>query len=69
MASPTDYLPSPDTAERRSHFLYRWGHSAKVKKLYGGAAEVARAGSAAWDKAKESSVVSVKTDDDQFLVF
>lgn len=65
--SPTDFLPFPFETERRSHFLLRWVRAAQVKKLYAGAAM--DAGLQRWEEARLQSEVSVKTLEDQFLVF
>lgn len=65
---PADLLPFPFDTERRSHFLIRWGRSAPVKKLHPGGAAIS-AGMERWEEAKGQSEVSIKTFEDQFLVF
>lgn len=65
---PADLLPFPFDTERRSHFLIRWGRSSPVKKLYPGGAVIS-AGMERWEEAKRQSEVSIKTFEDQFLVF
>lgn len=66
--SPTDLLPYPNDTERRSHFLLRWVRATKVKRMFPHGTAM-QAGMEAWEAARMSSVVSVKTEEDQFLVF
>lgn len=66
-ASPTDNLPYPEHIERLSTFLTRWGRSPRVKREYGPRARAE--GMKAWEAARLEAIVSVKTEEDRFLVF
>jgi hypothetical protein len=65
--SPTEILPLPGHAERRSSFMWRWMRSPRVKKMYHG--HTTEEGARVWAEAKARSIVSVKTLEDEFLVF
>lgn len=65
--SPVDILPAPGHTERRSFFMWRWMRSPRVKKMFHG--RTAQEGVAVWEAAKQRSIVSVKTLEDEFLVF
>lgn len=65
--SPSDILPSPGHIERKTSFMWRWIHSPRAKKVFHG--KVMQEGMKAWEAAKQRSVVSVKTVEDEFLVF
>jgi hypothetical protein len=65
----SDY-PSPGALELRSAFLAKWRKHPRVRNVYGNnIARADMAGISAWEKAKARSVVSVTSNDDQFLVF
>jgi len=66
-SSPTEILPSPGHTERRSAFLWRWMKSPRAKKVFHG--KVAAEGVKVWEEAKSRSIVSVRTFEDEFLVF
>lgn len=60
-------LPIPGHAERRSSFMWRWMRSPQVKKAYHG--RTTQEGARVWEEAKMRAIVSVKTVDDEFLVY